>query len=359
MANTPPVSISGRLVGRGEPVYLVAELSGNHNGDLGRAIETVHAAADAGADAIKLQTYTPETMTVECERPDFIVPGEGPWSGRTLYDLYREAHTPWDWHPQLFEVARERGLEIFSTPFDVTAVAFLEEFGVPAYKVASFELADDQLLRTIAATQKPVILSTGMSNLEEITHALAVLRSAGAAEIVVLRCTSSYPAPDDAMNLATIPTLEKVTGCPVGLSDHSLGTVAPVVAVALGACLVEKHLTVSREDGGVDSHFSLEPDEFRQLVEGVRRAELMIGEPTFGPASTEKESMVFRRSLYVVADVAEGDVLTPSNVRAIRPGYGLAPRFLDIAMGKRAARSAPRGTAVTWSLLCREESDNP
>jgi len=348
------VRIGARALGLGAPAYLVAELSGNHNGDLGRAIATIHAAAEARADAIKLQTYTADTLTIKSDRPDFVVPGHGPWSGRTLYELYEEAHTPWDWHGRLFEEARSCGLEVFSTPFDGSAVELLERLGAPAYKVASFELIDDALLRTVAGTGKPVILSTGMATLEEVAHAVSVLRSAGAPDVVLLRCTSSYPAPDDSLNLATIPVLAAVTGCLVGLSDHTLGTAAPVVAVTLGACLVEKHLTLSRSDGGVDSHFSLEPREFSAMVADVRRAEAMMGTPTFGAGVAEEGSIVFRRSLYVVKDVAARDVFTSENVRSIRPGYGLPPRYLDVVLGKSATRAAARGTPLTWDLVGHE-----
>jgi pseudaminic acid synthase len=346
-----PIRVGDRTIGRGQPAYLVAEMSGNHNGDIRRAIAIIHAAAEAGADAVKLQTYTPDTLTIACDRPDFVVPGQGPWSGRTLYDLYREAHTPYEWHPRLFETARGRGIQIFSTPFDDSAVRLLEQLGVPAYKVASFEMVDDGLLRIVGRTGKPVILSTGMASLEEIAHAVATLRAAGSGGIVVLKCTSSYPAPDAEMRLATIPVLGSATGCPVGLSDHSLGGTAAVSAVMLGACLIEKHFTLSRAEGGVDSQFSLEPAEFHQLVTEVRRAEAMLGEPGFGPGIAEEGSVVFRRSLYVVEDVKKGAALTPRNVRSIRPGYGLSPRYLDLVIGKKAARACARGTPVTWDLV--------
>ena len=330
---------------------MVAELSGNHNGDLGRAIATIEAAAEAGAGAIKLQTYTPETITLQSDRPEFLVPGNGPWGGRRLWDLYREAHTPWSWHERLFEAARRVGLEIFSTPFDLSAVELLEHLGAPAYKVASFELVDDGLLRRVAATGKPIILSTGMANLEEIGHAVGTLRGAGATKVIILRCTSSYPAPDSAMHLSTIPVLASMTGCPVGLSDHSLGAVAPIVAVTLGACLIEKHVTLDRAAGGVDSHFSLEPAELAALVESVKRAQSMTGTPTFGPGLAEEGSIAFRRSLYVVENVAAGEALTDRNVRSIRPGFGLSPRYADVVIGRRATRAVTRGTPLDWDLI--------
>ncbi len=345
------VTLGGRTLSAGGPALLVAELSGNHNGSLQRALEIVRAAAAAGADAVKLQTYTPDTLTIDSARPDFIVPGDGPWGGRTLYDLYGEAHTPWEWQAQLFAEARGLGMEIFSTPFDATAVEFLESLGAPAYKIASFELVDDALLRVVAGTRKPVILSTGMATRDEIMHAVDVLRGSGVADLVILKCTSSYPAPDAAMNLRSLPALAAETGCLVGLSDHSTGHLAPVVAVSLGACLVEKHFTLRRSDGGVDSHFSLEPAEFAELVREVRRTEAMLGRATFGPGVAEEGSIVFRRSLYVVEDVAEGQRFTAQSVRSIRPGYGLAPRFLDAVIGKTAARDIARGTPLSWPLV--------
>jgi N-acetylneuraminate synthase len=349
--------IGARAVGPGSPCFLVAELSGNHGGDLSRALATIEAARAAGADAVKLQTYTADTLTIHCDRPEFVVPGPGPWAGRTLHDLYDEAHTPWSWHDSLFARARSLGLEIFSTPFDDTAVELLESLNAPAYKVASFELVDDALLRRVAATGKPVILSTGMASLEEIAHAVAVLRRAGATDLVLLRCASSYPAPDDAMALSTIPVLAEAMACPVGLSDHSTGIVAPVVAVALGACLIEKHLILDRSAGGVDSHFSLEPAEFRAMADAVRRAERMIGGPRFGAGAAEEGSVAFRRSLYLVSDVAAGEVVTPEHVRSIRPGYGLSPRYLDRVIGRRALRAASRGSPVTWDLVSATEPE--
>jgi N-acetylneuraminate synthase len=351
------IQIGARSVGPGSRCLVVAELSGNHQGDLGRALATIEAAAEAGADAIKLQTYTPETITIQSDRPEFTVPGNGPWGGRRLWDLYREAHTPWAWHPRLFELARGAGLEIFSTPFDHSAVRLLEELGAPAHKIASFELIDDGLLVAVAETGKPIILSTGMANLEEIGHALDILRSHDAGPIVVLRCTSSYPAPDEAMRLASLPALAAATGCPVGLSDHSLGIVAPIVAVTLGACLIEKHFTLDRDRGGVDSHFSLEPAELAELVRGIRRAEAMIGTPSFGPGLAEESSVTFRRSLYVVEDVDEGEALTERNVRSIRPGFGMSPRYAGVVLGRRVARAVARGTPLAWDLIAPRSED--
>ena len=346
-----PFSVSGRSIGPGAPCFLIAELSANHGGSLERAIATVGAAAAAGADAIKLQSYRPDTMTIRSDRPEFTVPANSPWAGRTLYDLYEEAHLPWEWHAPIFEEAKRHGLIVFSTPFDHTAVDLLESLDAPLYKIASFELVDDDLIRYVAALKKPMIISTGMASLEEILHALQIARSAGAEHIVLLKCTSSYPAPDDSMQLATIPALAASTGCMVGLSDHSMGTVAPIVAVTLGACVIEKHFTLSRANGGPDSHFSLEPDEFRQLVHQVRQAERMMGEPGFGPGVAEEGSLVFRRSLYVVADVAAGEALTRANVRSIRPGNGLSPSYFDLVLGRKATRAIARGTPLEWNHI--------
>jgi N-acetylneuraminate synthase len=345
------VRIGERAIGPGQPAYMVAELSANHGGSLERALATVRAAAEAGADAIKLQTYTPDTMTIDSSAPSFVVAGTGPWAGRTLYDLYQEAHTPWAWHKTLFEEAARCGIDIFSTPFDSTAVDLLRDLGAVAYKVASFELTDDALLRSIAKAGKPVVVSTGMASLEEIAHAQAVLRESGCNEMIFLKCTSSYPAPDEAMNLSALAALESATRSPVGLSDHSEGVTAAVVAVSLGACFIEKHFTLSRSDGGVDSHFSLEPAEFRQMVAEVRRAEAMIGTPAFGSGSADQQSLIFRRSLYVVVDVAEGEQLTSENVRSIRPGDGLPPRFLDVVLGRHASAPIRRGTPLSWKHI--------
>lgn len=342
----------GRVsVGAGHPCFLVAELSGNHNGDLGRALATVHAAKQAGAHAIKLQTYTADTLTIRSNRAEFVVPGNGPWGGRTLYDLYQEAHTPWDWHERLFDEARSIGLEIFSTPFDSTAVTLLERLGAPAYKIASFELVDDALLREVAATGKPVVLSTGMATKEEIRRAVEILREAGTRDLITLRCTSSYPAPDAEMHLSTLPALAELTGGLVGLSDHSMGIIASIVTVAQGAVMIEKHFTLDRAAGGVDSHFSLEPDEFRALADAVGRASQMLGRPTFGAGVAEEGSVTFRRSLYVVEDVAQGAPFTERNVRSIRPGFGLAPRHRDVVLGQRARVAVERGTPLSWELI--------
>lgn len=341
-------SLADRVIGPDGPCFVVAELSANHNGSLERALATVRAAADAGADAIKLQSFRPDTITIRSDRPEFVVPGTGPWAGQTLYDLYEEAHLPWEWHAPLFEEANRRGIVAFSTPFDHSSVDLLESLDAPAYKIASFELIDDDLIRRVASMRKPMIVSTGMASLEEIIHAVAVARAAGAEDIVVLKCTSSYPAPDESMHLVTLPVLEAATGCPVGLSDHSIGAVASVAAVALGACVIEKHFTLSRAGGGVDSHFSMEPEELRELVGQVRRTQQMLGEVRFGPGAADEGSVVFRRSLYSVADISRGELLTRANVRSIRPGHGLSPKYLELVLGRRATRAIARGTPIDW-----------
>lgn len=353
------MQIGTSRIGHGESVYLIAELSGNHNGNLERALATIRAMAQSGANAVKLQTYRPDTITLDADGPDFIVPGGGEWGGRRLFDLYQEAHTPWEWHQRLFDQARAVGLDCFSTPFDDTAVTLLEQLGAPAYKIASFELTDDALIERVAKTGRPLMVSTGMASLEEIAHAVAVARAAGAGDIALLKCTSSYPAPDEAMNLAAIPLLATATGCPIGLSDHSRGTAAAVVAVAFGACIIEKHFTLSRADGGVDSHFSLEPAEFAQLATDVRRAQRMIGVPALGASAAEEGNTVFRRSLYAVRDISEGETFTPLNVRSIRPGYGLSPRFLPLVLGRAATRGIRRGTALAWTHVTRSPTNEP
>jgi pseudaminic acid synthase len=344
--------IRDRSIGPESDVFFAAELSANHNGRLERALAAIRAAAAAGADAVKLQTYTADTITIRSDRPEFTI-RDGPWAGRTLHDLYDEAHTPWSWHPRLFEEARNSGIEIFSTPFDDSAVDFLETLGAPAYKIASFELVDDALLRKVASTGKPVIMSTGMATLEEITHAVGILEGAGASEIALLHCTSSYPAPDNSMNLLAIPLLAETSGKVVGLSDHSLGIAAPIAAVALGARLIEKHFTLSRSDGGPDSHFSLEPAELAETIANVRRAALMLGTAGFGAGVAEEGSKIFRRSLYIVDDVREGDLLTDQNVRSIRPGFGLSTRYRDVIIGHRATRDIARGTPLSWEHITK------
>lgn len=349
--------IAGRAIGPGCPTYVIAELSANHAQRLEQAIRLVEAAKEAGADAVKLQTYTPDTLTIDCDNEYFRIQGLL-WAGRTLYDLYREAYMPWEWHVRLKEVASTLGLALFSTPFDPTAVDFLERLGVPAYKIASFEAIDLPLLRLVAATGKPVIMSTGMATLSEIDEAVRTLREAGAADIALLKCNSAYPAPPDEMNLRTIPHLVSAFGVPVGLSDHTLNEAVPVTAVALGASIIEKHLTISRADGGPDSAFSLEPAEFAAMVRAVRTAERALGVIAYGVTATEASSRAYRRSLFVVRDMEAGETFTEKNIRAIRPGHGLHTRHLQEVLGARAARAIPRGTPLKWELIRTYKLDN-
>ncbi|MFM2090259.1 MAG: hypothetical protein RLZZ127_748 [Planctomycetota bacterium] len=345
------IAIAGRRIAADAPTYIIAELSGNHGQRLDDAIALVHAAADAGADAVKLQTYTADTITLPCANEHFRIGGGTLWDGRTLHDLYGEAHTPWDWHPRLFAEAKARGLPCFSTPFDPSAVEFLAGLGVPAWKIASFEIVDLPLIRRVAATGLPVIMSTGMATLAEIDEAVAAARGAGCRELCLLKCTSAYPAPAADMHLATIPHLASAFGVVAGLSDHTLGTAVPAAAVALGARVIEKHLCLSRSIPGPDSAFSLEPAEFRQMVEAVRTVEQAIGGVRYAPGSKEAASRIFRRSLFVSADVKAGDVVTPANVRSVRPGNGLPCRHYDEVLGRRFARAAALGTPLAWDLL--------
>ncbi len=351
MGVTNPLKIAGREVGSGYPTYIVAEVSANHNRDYDQAVRILHAAKGAGADAIKLQTYTPDTMTLASDRREFQVRGGTLWDGRTLHDLYAEAQMPWDWQPRLKTVAEELGLHCFSSAFDSTAVDFLEQMGVPAHKLASFEFVDIALIRKMASTGKPILMSTGMATPEEIDEALRTARGAGAVDIALLKCTSAYPAPHEEMNLRTIPEMARRFGVPIGLSDHSMGIVAPVAAVALGACIVEKHFTLSRSVPGPDSSFSLEPHEFKAMVDAVRSAEKALGAVHFGLSDKEKASRAFRRSLFVVRDIERGSPFTDENVRSIRPGDGLHPRHLTEVLGKCAARGIKRGTPLTWECV--------
>jgi pseudaminic acid synthase len=348
------IQINGRKIGPGHPVYVIAELSANHGHALGQALELVEAAADAGADAVKLQTYTPQTMTLDLDEPMFRIGQGTQWEGRNLFDLYREAYTPWEWYPELARACRAHGLDLFSTPFDATAVDFLEEQHAPAYKIASFELVDLPLLARVAATGKPVIMSTGMATLAEVEESVGVLRAGGAKQIALLKCTSAYPADPTEMNLRSIPDMSDRFDVPVGLSDHSMGPVAPVTAVSLGASLIEKHLTMSRGVPGPDSSFSLEPDEFREMVEAVRTTQAALGQVSYGPTEHERPSLAFRRSLFVVAPVRRGERFTEENVRAIRPGYGLHTRHLAEVLGRVAARDLAIGTPMAWDLIERE-----
>lgn len=348
----PSLTIAGRRIAADTPAYFIAEMSANHGQSFDHAVEIVRAAKEAGADAVKLQTYTPDTITLNSDAPAFVHRADHPlWGGRALYELYQEAYTPWDWQPKLKAIADDLGIALFSSPFDGTAVDFLEAMDVPAYKIASFELIDVPLIRKIAQTGKPMILSTGMGTVAEIDEAVRTARSAGATEIALLQCTSSYPAPIDEANLATIPHLGATFGVVPGLSDHTMTPAVPIAAVVLGARVVEKHFTLRRDDGGPDSAFSLEPHEFAEMVTRVREAESAIGHVRYGPTERETQSLQFRRSLFVAEDIQEGETLTPQNVRSVRPAGGLHPRELDGVLGKRAARDVAKGTPLSWELI--------
>ena len=350
-------TIGDRPVGPGCRPYLIAEMSGNHNHSLDRALAIVDAAADSGADAVKLQTYTADTMTLDLRTADFVIDDpENLWNGRNLYGLYEEAHTPWEWHAPIMARARERGLHCFSSPFDATAVDFLETLDVPAYKIASFELIDIPLIEKVAATGKPVIISTGMGTVAEVGEAVAAARRGGTERIILLKCTSTYPATPENSNLATIASMAETFGCQVGLSDHTLGCGVAVAAVALGASMVEKHFTLARADGGVDSAFSMEPHEFLMMREETDRAWQSIGRITYGGSCAEEGSRAFRRSLYIAEDLKSGDVLTASNLRAIRPGYGLPPKYLKTLLGKRVGRDLAAGTRADWSIFLPDDA---
>lgn len=345
------IQIGGHNIGPGNPCYVVAELSANHNGSLEQAQKIVEAAHAAGADAVKLQTYTPDTITIASDREPFRIGGGTLWDGRTLHELYAEACMPWEWQPILKKVAEDLGMQCFSSAFDDSAVDFLETMNVPAHKVASCELVDIPLIQRMAATGKPLILSTGMATLAEIEEAISAARSAGAKQIALLKCTSAYPAPAEEMNLRTIPELARRFDVPVGLSDHTMGIAVPVAAVSLGACIVEKHLTLSRAVRGPDSAFSLEPAEFKAMVDAVRMAEKALGTIHFGVSEREASSRVFRRSLFVVRDLRKGEEFTSENIRSIRPGHGLHTRHLAEVLGKTAALDIVRGSPLSWDLV--------
>jgi N-acetylneuraminate synthase len=342
--------IAGRKIGSAHEPYVICEISGNHNGRLERALELIEAAAATGADAIKLQTYTADTITIDHDGPGFRIDG-GLWNGRTLYDLYRDAHTPFEWHERMFARGRELGVAIFSTPFDETAADLLDALGAPAYKIASFEAVDLPLIAHVARKRKPMIISTGMCNLGEITDAVRTARENGCAELVLLHCVSCYPAPIEDSNLRTIPHLGEAFGCVAGLSDHTLGVAAAIASVAVGGAVIEKHFTLARSEGGPDAAFSLEPDEFRALVAQSKDAWRALGTASYDVEGSESGSLQFRRSLYAVADISSGGPITRDNVRSIRPGYGLAPKHLPSILGKRARVPILRGQPLSWSLL--------
>jgi pseudaminic acid synthase len=348
---TTPIEIDGRPIGPGHPTFVVAELSANHAGELDVARHIVEIASECGADAVKLQTYTPDTLTLDSDRSEFRVDAEGPWRGRRLYELYGEAHMPWDWQPELKQLADELGLILFSSAFDKSAIEFLVGLDVPAFKVASPEIVDIELIQRVAATGKPLILSTGMATRAEIDRAVAAARSVAGAQIALLKCTSAYPAPATDANLRTIPHMRELFDVPVGLSDHTLGSAVAVAAVALGAAIIEKHLCLDRSQAGPDSGFSLEPREFRSLVDAIRDAESALGCVRYAPASAEASNRQFRRSLFAVEEIRPGERLTSRNVRSIRPAHGLSPRHLPAVLGRTAARRIERGTPLRWDML--------
>jgi pseudaminic acid synthase len=342
------ITIGERTIGRGQPCWIVAEVSANHNQNLTRAIEIIRAAADAGADAVKLQTYTADTLTLDSDREWFRIAKDSLWAGKTLHQLYAEAYTPWEWHQELQAAAHHAGIECFSTPFDDTAVALLESLAMPVYKIASFELIDIPLLRRVARTGRPVIASTGMATIDEIDEAVRTLRQHGTSEIVLLKCTSAYPAAPADMHLRTIPDMAARFGVLAGLSDHTMGSAVATAAVTLGACVIEKHVTLRRADGGPDATFSMEPDEFAAMVRDIRQTEAALGAVNYARTADESKNLVFRRSLFVTATIEAGEPFTDANVRSIRPGHGLHPRHLDEVLGKRATRRIERGTPLSW-----------
>lgn len=346
------MQIAHRKIGAGSPPFVIAEMSGNHNQSLERALEIVDAAARTGAHALKIQTYTPDTMTIDLDEREFhISDPKSLWTGTSLYKLYGQAYTPWEWHKPIFDRARELGIIAFSTPFDDTAVDFLEDLNVPCYKIASFENTDLRLVRRVAATGKPLIISTGMATVAELGETVDAARAAGCRDLVLLKCTSTYPATAANTNILTIPHLRELFQCEAGLSDHTMGVGVSVASVALGATVIEKHFTLKRADGGVDSNFSMEPTEMAQLVVETGRAWESLGRVSYGPTEAEMKSLQFRRSLYVVKDLKAGDVLTTENVRAIRPGLGLPTKNLDVLIGKTVRRDVKRGTALQWDLV--------
>lgn len=348
----PEIVIEHRTIGPKHRPFIIAEMSGNHNQSLERALEIVDAAARAGAHALKIQTYTADTMTIESDQSDFVInDAESLWNGQSLYDLYQQAYTPWEWHKAIFDRCKAHGMIGFSTPFDETAVDFLESLGVSCYKIASFENTDLPLLRKVASTGKPIIASTGMASIAELDELVQTVRAAGCQDLILLKCTSSYPATPDNSNIRTIPHMQQLFNVQVGLSDHTLGVGVAVASVALGATVIEKHFTLRRADGGVDSAFSLEPHEMSSLVEETERAWQGLGAVSYGVSEKEKNSMKFRRSLYVVKDLKAGEIFTSENLRVIRPGLGLPPKYLDTLLGKRVSKDILRGTAVTLDMI--------
>lgn len=346
------ITIDNRKIGSDFSPYIIAEMSANHNGDISRAFEILEMAKRCGADAVKIQTYTQDTLTIDCDKPEFKVEG-GLWSGRTLYDLYTEAHMPWEWHKPLFEKAKQLGITIFSSPFDFTAVDLLEELGAPAYKIASFEAIDLPLIEYVAKTGKPMIISTGMANEDEIREAVETAKSAGCKDLIVLHCVSGYPAPASDYNLATIPDMAKRFDVLTGLSDHTIDNTTAITSVALGACLIEKHVTLDRNGGGPDDSFSLEEPDLKQLCDDSKIAWSATGKVNYERKESEKGNLIFRRSLYVVKNIAKGERFTHENIRSIRPGYGLAPKYISAVLGQTAAKDISKGTPLSNELINR------
>lgn len=344
------MKIGEREIGKGKPVYIIAEMSANHAGDISRAKEIIHAAKEAGADCIKIQTYTPDTITIDCDLPYFHI-SDGTWNGENLYQLYKKAYTPWEWQKELLEEAKKTGIDFFSTPFDNTAVDFLEEIGIDFYKIASFELVDIPLIEYVASKGKPMIMSTGMATLAEIEEAVNAVRNQGNNNLALLRCASAYPAITDEMNLRTMQNMGETFGVPYGLSDHSMGSIGAVTAVALGASIIEKHFCIDRSIDNPDSSFSMNPTEFKQMVCDIRQAEKAIGCVQYGPTEQEKSSQIFRRSIFCVKDIKKGEKLTQENVRIIRPGYGLAPKYYKDVLGQVALKNIERGTPLEMEMI--------
>lgn len=354
MSGMPLIMIGNKEIGSAFEPFIIAEMSGNHNGSFERAMEIVDAAASAGAHALKLQTYTADSMTMDLKRDEFLIKDpKSLWFGYSLYDLYKKACTPRDWHDSIFKRCKEKGIICFSTPFDERAVDFLEELNTPAYKIASFENTDLKLIRRAASTGKPLIISTGMANVSEIEEAVNAAQDTGCKEIILLKCTSSYPANPENSNIKTLPHMKDLFGVQIGLSDHTVGVGASLAGIALGATVIEKHLTLSRSDGGVDAAFSLEPEEFKQLVIESKRTWMSIGEVNYGITEEEKNSKQFRRSLYISKDLKAGEVLSENNLKSIRPGLGLPPKYYDTVIGRKIAVDAKRGTPVSWDLLIK------
>ena len=349
MSNT--IEIQGKKIGVGHPTYIIAEISANHNQNIQEAIDLINIAAECGADAVKIQTYTPDTMTLDCKSDHFVIGKGSIWEGRNVYELYEDAYTPWEWLPELQAAAKDAGITIFSTPFDASSVDFLEAHDVPAHKIASFELTDLPLLKKVAQTGKPVIMSTGMGSLGEVYQAVETMKSNGCEQLVLLKCTSAYPAPADEANLKRIPHMKEAFGVDVGLSDHTMGSIVPALAVSVGAVIVEKHFTKSRSIPGPDSAFSLEPDELKAMIDAVRVAEKAMGKVTYDLTEKEISSRKFRRSIFASKDIAEGEPLTIENVKVVRPSDGLEPQYFEEILTRRATQNIPFGSPISWDLV--------